>query len=88
MNFDPDADAWGVNVQRTVRRKNEESRWNGYSRNQGLMQMRNAGFVVGLEEIDQGLGLDLAPYVSGNITATPAADDPRTYSGDAGFDLF
>jgi hypothetical protein len=52
------------------------------------MQMRNAGFVVGLEEIDQGLGLDLAPYVSGNITATPAADDPRTYSGDAGFDLF
>ena len=88
VNFDPDAAAWGANFQRTVRRKNEESRWNGYSRNQGLMQMSNAGLVVGLEEIDQGLGLDLIPYVSGNITDTPGDPDPRIYSGDAGFDLF
>ena len=63
VNFDPNAPAWGANFQRTVRRKNEESRWNGYSRNQGLMQMSTAGLVVGLEEIDQGLGLDLKPYL-------------------------
>ena len=43
VNFDPNAPAWGANFQRTVRRKNEESRWNGYSRNQGLMQMSTAG---------------------------------------------
>ena len=88
VNFDPDADAWGANFQRTVRRKNEESRWNGYSRNQGLMEMSTAGLVIGLEEIDQGLGLDLKPYVAGGFTDTPASGEPRTYQGDAGFDLF
>ncbi len=88
VNFDPNAPAWGVNFQRTVRRKNEESRWNGYSRNQGLMQMSTAGLVVGLEEIDQGLGLDVKPYLAGKITDRPISDADRTYRGDAGFDLF
>ena len=88
VNFDPNAPAWGANFQRTVRRKNEESRWNGYSRNQGLMQMSTAGLVVGLEEIDQGLGLDLKPYLAGKITDTPMSGADRAYRGDAGFDLF
>ena len=88
VNFDPNASTWGANFQRTVRRKNEESRWNGYSRNQGLMQMSTAGLVVGLEEIDQGLGLDLKPYLAGKITDTPISGADRAYRGDAGFDLF
>src|SRR4051812_17837137 len=41
--FDPNAPAWGVNFQRTVRRKNEESVWTGHLRNQGLRRMSNAG---------------------------------------------
>ena len=87
LNFDPNASAWGVNFQRTVRRKNEESRWNGYSRNQGLMQMSAAGLVVGLEELDQGLGLDLKPYLTGSITDGPVSSAAPVYRGDAGFDL-
>ena len=87
LNFDPNASAWGVNFQRTVRRKNEESRWNGYSRNQGLMQMSTAGLLVGLEDVDQGLGLDLKPYLAGGITDRPMLGASRAYRGDAGFDL-
>ena len=34
---------WGINFQRTVRRKNEESLWTGWPRNQGLHAMSNAG---------------------------------------------
>jgi hypothetical protein len=30
LNFDPNAEAWGINFQRTVRRKNEESLWSGW----------------------------------------------------------
>ena len=39
LNFDPNAPAWGINFQRTVRRKNEESLWTGHERNQGLRRM-------------------------------------------------
>ena len=33
LNFDPDAPAWGINFQRTIRRKNEENLWTGHERN-------------------------------------------------------
>ena len=42
LNFDPQQDAWGINFQRTVRRKNEESLWSGYARNLGLTRMAAA----------------------------------------------
>ena len=32
----PNSDTWGINFQRTVRRKNEDSIWMGWARNQGL----------------------------------------------------
>ena len=44
---DPDNDTWGINFQRTVRRKNEDSIWMGWGRNQGLGRMTNAGRVSG-----------------------------------------
>ena len=33
LNFDPNGTAWGVNFQRTIRRKNEENLWTGHMRN-------------------------------------------------------
>src|SRR5262249_45106844 len=35
LNFPADAKAWGVNFQRTVKRKNEDSVWVGWGFNQG-----------------------------------------------------
>src|SRR5690349_8319937 len=63
--FDPNAPAWGVNFQRTVRRKNEESVWTGHQRNQGLRRMSNAGLLVGLNDVAQGHGFEIKPYVAG-----------------------
>ena len=51
LAFDPEAPAWGVNFQRTVRRKNEETVWTGHERNQGLRRMANAGLLVGLKDV-------------------------------------
>ena len=48
VNFDPDAQAWGINFQRTVRRKNEESLWTGHARNQGLTRISSAGRLEGI----------------------------------------
>ena len=34
LNFNPNNDTWGINFQRTIKRKNEETIWNGWARNQ------------------------------------------------------
>jgi hypothetical protein len=53
LNFNPDSDTWGINFQRTVRRKNEDSIWMGWARNQGLDRMTNAGHVKGITDVTQ-----------------------------------
>ena len=40
INFKVDASSWGINFQRTIRRKIEETLWSGWARNQGLTYMR------------------------------------------------
>ena len=62
LNFNPNSDTWGINFQRTVRRKNEDSIWMGWARNQGLRRMTNAGHVTGISDVTQGHGLDIKPY--------------------------
>jgi hypothetical protein len=87
--FDPDAAAWGVNFQRTVRRKNEESVWTGHLRNQGLRRMSNAGRLVGLRDVTQGHGLEIKPYVAGFSANAPGhtADLERESDVDAGGEI-
>ncbi len=90
LTFDPNAPAWGINFQRTVRRKQEELLWTGHQRNQGLQRMANAGLLVGIKDVSPGRGFELRPYVSGH-----AADAPRRRrrrrgsdtSADVGIDM-
>jgi hypothetical protein len=89
LNFDRAASAWGINFQRTVRRKNENSLWTGYLLNQGLARMSNAGRVEGLDGLSQGLGLDLKPYVVGNVSSAPGRGQRSAHpDGDVGIDAF
>lgn len=89
LNFNPENDTWGMNFQRTVRRKNEESIWMGWARNQGLRRMTNAGHVTGITNVTQGLGLDIKPYGVFTASAAPGrGEGPTTGDANAGFDLF
>lgn len=87
LNFAPNAPAWGVNFQRTVRRKNEESFWTGWARNQGLRRMSNAGLLEGITDVSQGVGLDVQPYAVGSYTDAPGRGLDSTFKGDAGVDF-
>jgi hypothetical protein len=89
FNFNPGSDAWGINFQRTVQRKNESSIWSGWARNQGLRRMTNAGMVIGIQDVTQGHGLDIKPYGLYTSEASPGSGNPRM-KGDAtaGIDLF
>ena len=88
LNFDPNLDAWGANFQRTVRRKNEESLWTGWARNQGLFNLTASGRVTGIKDVSQGVGLDIKPYVVATRSENPAAGTGPVYKGDVGGDLF
>jgi hypothetical protein len=90
LNFDPKSDTWGINFQRTIRRKNEELLWTGHRRNQGLRRPQNAGILTGLENPSQGMGLEIVPY--GIVQSTKEYDeetneDIKNSSGDLGFDI-
>ena len=89
MNFDPNTETWGANFQRTVKRKNEESLWTGWLRDEGLTRMSNAGRLAGISGISQGIGLDLKPYLLGAASNSPGRDRAGT-DGDAdiGLDVF
>lgn len=89
LNFNPNSDTWGINFQRTVRRKNEESLWMGWARNQGLRRMSNAGLITGIHDVSQGHGLDIKPYGLMTSQASPGGGS-SAMKGDAtgGLDLF
>jgi hypothetical protein len=90
LNFDSAAPAWGVNFQRTIRRKNEENLWTGHQRNQGLRRMSNAGLLLGIRDVSQGLGLDVRPFAAASLADSPGRAEPRPATGnvDVGLDLF
>ncbi len=80
LNFDPNSDQWGINFQRTVRRKNEDSIWMGWARNQGLRRMTNAGLVTGIRDVSQGLGLDVKPYALAVRRVVTGPRPPRVHA--------
>src|SRR5690606_14775975 len=90
LNFDAAAPAWGINFQRTIRRKNEENLWTGHQRNQGLRRMSNAGLLLGLTDLSQGLGLDVRPFAASSVADSPGHADPTPAIGDfdVGLDVF
>lgn len=57
---------WGLNVQRVVVRKNEQSLWTSWSReNEGLNRISRAGELTGLNSLPGGLDTYVKPYVLG-----------------------
>lgn len=89
LNFDPRLKEWGINFRRIVRRKNEESLWSGFALNQGLIRLVNAGRIEGLQDLSQGLGLDIKPYVVGHVSSAPGFARPAAQGdGGVGFDTF
>ena len=88
LNFDPGNDTWGINFQRTVRRKNEDSIWMGWARNQGLRRMTNAGHVTGISDVMVGRGLEVKPYALATVDNVPGrATGAQSFGPNAGVDL-
>lgn len=87
LNFDPANATWGINFQRTIRRKNEETMWSGHLRNQSLFEPVFAGDLTGLADLSQGAGLEIKPYGITHWNYIPEEMEPNSFDAAGGFDL-
>jgi len=61
LNFDPETEAWGFTVARTIARKREDIAWSSFNRN---INPTTTGLITGIRDIRQGVGLDIIPSIA------------------------
>tara|TARA_R110000772_G_scaffold62648_6_gene140769 strand:+ start:94 stop:2286 length:2193 start_codon:yes stop_codon:yes gene_type:complete len=61
LSFDPNSSTWGLNFTRSIQSKNELIAWQSYNRR---FDPSSYGELRGLNNINQGLGLDIIPSFS------------------------
>lgn len=88
IGFSPAFHEWGFNVSRYLARGRETSRWASPSLDVELNQMTRAGNISGLNELSQGVGLDIKPYGIVGFTRDIDRKDPVEADGNAGADVF
>lgn len=64
LRFTEGIEAWGFNVSRVIRRKNEENLWTSWQRSYGLERVSQAGELVGVDEIKHRRLYEVKPYVT------------------------
>jgi hypothetical protein len=87
LNFNPNQMDWGINFQRTIRRRNEEILWRGWRRTEGLRSPIFAGRLTGLSGMSQGVGLEAVPSAIANWRNIPSATQQTTYPKDLSLDV-
>ena len=82
MGFDKANDKWGIKLIRHIVDNLEASYWPEANLNTHRFQVSDAGILSGIENITQGIGLDIAPYlVTGLDTKKGEGNDPKLTGG-------
>jgi hypothetical protein len=87
LNFPAGRTVWGFNFSRNIYRKLEDTRWSGARLETQFLQVSEAGEITNLDGLSQGIGLDVRPFVAGNVLhlGDTGEDD---FDGKPGLDLF
>ena len=86
IRFSASSERFGIDFERVIRRKNESSYWNNYSRNFSFQQISQAGHLQGLEAVVSGLRLRIKPYVNGRIITQGAEERNTNFLADVGLE--
>ncbi|OGD14009.1 MAG: hypothetical protein A2W20_08910, partial [Candidatus Aminicenantes bacterium RBG_16_66_30] len=86
ISFRPGLSVWGLNIERTIARKQETNRLSGTTRDSNFNNPNEAASLEGIEGIKQGLGITFRPY--GLIEAVKMPGDEIGVDLDGGFDLY
>ena len=86
LKFGPEAmQTWGINFQRRLRRRNENSYWAPLRRIHQLSRVSMAGSYEGLQGLQPGANVRVKPYALANLNKIAGLDVDKDY--DAGFDV-
>jgi hypothetical protein len=88
ISFKPGLESWGINVERTIGRRQEVDRLSGARVDSFFTNPAEAAPLVGVGEIRQGLGLTFKPYGLLSPSKDYAAGTPADWTWDGGFDLY
>ena len=86
LRFTPGAENWGFNVQRWVARDRMMLRWTGTTLDASFEDLRRAGRLEGVTELQQGKGLSVSPFALAH-RETDLKADKYTSKGDYGLDV-
>lgn len=53
---------WGINFERNIRRKREQVLWQGWSRDNNIFRVNQAGTLVGLNDLEDKKFIEFKPY--------------------------
>ena len=73
-----EAQTWGVNFERVIKRKNESVYWSGWDRDFGFHHISQAGHLEGLIDIRQAERLRIRPYLLGGVETFNSTSSPST----------
>ncbi len=77
---------FGVDFERIIRRKNELTYWNNFSRDFDFHEVSQAGHLLGLPETRNNLKVRIKPYISGQVNTQGAANRNTVFLGDVGLE--
>jgi len=77
---------FGVDFERIIRRKNESSYWNNFSRDFDFHEVSQAGHLRGLTEKGNNLRVRIKPYISTRMNTRGAAQRDTVFVGDVGLE--
>ena len=86
MNFRTGQSTWGLKLIRHIQHKRESAYWPVANLDAYRFQVSDAGLLTGLDDITQGIGLDISPYGLAGIDQK--LNEKNSFPRDAGFDLF
>lgn len=87
LSFPAGREIWGFNISRTIYRKLEEDRWSGARLETQFLQVSEAGSITNLGGLNQGIGLDVRPFLAGRWLHLGRSGDD-TFTRKPGLDLF
>ncbi len=76
LRYPADAETWGVNVQRFIRRKNEYALWHAWRRGEGIRFLERQGQLAGLTNLPGRARAEFRPY----LLATDRLADRRFFA--------
>jgi Carbohydrate family 9 binding domain-like/Domain of unknown function (DUF5916) len=88
ISFTPGLDAWGINVERYIARKQETIRLSGVRQDNFFNNPAEATELRGIDNLKLGTGITFKPYGAARAQRGPLELDGTDYQWDGGFDIY